>query len=96
MPFVQFRRFENYEWLDKSQLKLVIEYICGMMNDYNSLYEYYYGMYSFAMKCYSVLKKRNNVRIGLTLCKGEIVDFLLDDKHKDCTCSSVFFKTKLN
>ena len=48
------------------------------------------------MKCYSVLKKRNNVRIGLTLCKGEIVDFLLDDKHKDCTCSSVFFKTKLN
>ena len=44
MSFVQFRRFENYEWLDKSQLKLVIEYICGMMNDYNSLYEYYYDM----------------------------------------------------
>ena len=44
MSFVQFCRFENYEWLDKSQLKLVIEYICGMMNDYNSLYEYYYDM----------------------------------------------------
>ena len=40
--------------------------------------------------------KRSSVRIGLALCKGEVVDFLLDDQHKDCICSRVLFKTKLN
>ena len=96
MSYVQFRRFENYEWLDKGQLKLADHYINMKMKDYSPQFEYYYDMHMFTMKCFSVLKKRNNVRIGLSLCKGEIVDFLLDDKHKDCRCSSVLFKTKLS
>ena len=95
MSYVQFQRLKNIEWLTKEQLILANDYICNMMNDEDNLLEYYYDMNCFTMKCFSVLKKRNNVRIGLTLCNNEIVDFLLDDKHKNCQCSSVLFNTKI-
>ena len=96
MSYVQFQRLKNIEWLTKEQLILANDYICNMMNDEDNLLEYYYDMNCFTMKRFSVLKKRNNVRIGLTLCNNEIVDFLLDDKHKNCQCSSVLFNTKID
>ena len=94
----QFDRFENLQFLDFSQLKFADRYIEMKMKNYSEKFEYYYDMHLFAMKCFDVLKKGNRrcVIIGLALCKGEVVDFLLDDKHKDCKCSSVLFKTKLN
>ena len=97
MTYVHFCRFENLEFLDFDQLKLADRYIEMKMKNYSDEFEYYYDMHLFAMKCFDVLKKgkRSSVRIGLALCKGEVVDFLLDDKHKDCKCSSVLFKTKL-
>ena len=96
MSYVQFQRLKNIEWLTKEQLILANDYICNMMNDEDNLLEYYYDMNCITMKCFSVLKKRNNERIGLTLCNNEIVDFLLDDKHKNCQCSSVLFNTKID
>ena len=96
MSYAQFCRFENCELLDKDQLKLADRYIEMKMKDYSDKFEYYYDMHLFAIKCFNVLKKRSSVKISLAVCKGEIVDFLLDDKHKDCKCSSVLFKRKLN
>ena len=98
MVYIQFCRFENLEWLDFDQLKLADRYLEMKMKNYTDKFEYYYDLHLFAMKCFDVLKKgkRISVRIGLALCKSEVVDFLLDDKHKDCICSRVLFKTKLN
>ena len=96
MSYYQFQRFINLQWLRKDQLILANNYVCNMMNDENNLFEYYYDIHCYIIKCFSVLKKRNNVRIGLTICNNEIVDFLLDDKHKSCECSNVLYKTNIN
>ena len=95
MSFVQFQRFESYQWLDKDQLKLADHYIEMKMKNYSDKFEYYYDMHMFPVKSFNVLKKQKNTRIGLTVCKGEIVDFLLDGKHKNCNCSKVLFNTDL-
>ena len=95
MSFFQFQRFENLMWLDKDQLKLADHYIEMKMKDYSDKFEYFYDMHMFAVKCFNVLKKQKNTRLGLTVCKGEIVDFSIDDKHESCSCSKVLFKTNL-
>ena len=77
MSYYQFQRFTNLQWLRKNQLILANDYVCNMMNDENNLFEYYYDIHCYIIKCFSVLKKRNNVRIGLTICNNEIVDFYL-------------------
>ena len=95
MSFVQFQRFENLMWFDKDQLKLADHYIEMKMKDYSDKFEYFYDMHMFAVKCFNVLKKQKNTRLGLTVCKGEVVDLLIDDKHELCSCSKVLFKTNL-
>ena len=96
MSYYQFQRFINLQWLRKNQLILANDYVCNMMNDENNLFEYYYDIYCYIQKCFSVLKKRANVRIGLTICNKEIVDFLLDGEHKSCECSNVPYKTNID
>ena len=95
MSFVQFQRFESLQWLDNDQLKLADHYIEMKMRNYSDKFEYFYDMHMFAVKCFNVLKKQKNTRLGLTVCKGEIVDFLIDDKHDGCSCLKVLFKTNL-
>ena len=95
MSLFQFQRFESFMWLDKGQLKLADHYIEMKMRNYSDKFEYFYDMHMFAVKCFNVLKRQKNTRIGLTVCKGEIVDLLIDDKHDYCSCSKVLFKTNL-
>ena len=95
MSIYQFERFENFQLLDKDQLKLADHYIEMKMKNYSDKFEYYYDMHMFAVKSFNVLNKQKYTRIGLNVCKGEIVDFLLDDKHKNCSCSKVLFNTDL-
>ena len=82
-PYKQFKRFQNLQYLNKDQLTLANEYICEMMED-----EYFYMMYCFAMLSFKALKKAKGVRCGQTLCKDEVVDFILDNKHDDCPCTA--------
>ena len=96
MSYYQFQLFINLQWLRKDQLILANDYVCNMINDENNLFEYYYDTHCYIQKCFSVLKKRNNVRIGLTICNNEIVDFLLDAEHKSCECSNVLYKTNIS
>ena len=96
MSLIQFQRFESCQYLDKDQLKLADRYIEIKMKNYSEKFEYYYDMHMFAVKSFNVLKKQNNTRIGLAVCQGEIVDFLIDDKHKKCSCSKVLFNTDLS
>ena len=95
MSLYQFRRFESFMWLDTDQLKLAYRYIEIKMEDYSDKFEYFYDMHMFADKCFNVLNRQKNTRLGLTVCKGEIIDFLIDEKHDFCSCSKVLFKTNL-
>ena len=81
--------------LDSSQLILADRYIEMQMRDYSDKFEYYYDLHMYAVKCFNVFKKQKNCRIGLTVCKGEIVDLLTDYEHESCFCSKVLFKTDL-
>lgn len=92
--YIQFQRLITYQWLNKEQLKLANDFILKQMND-DDYSEYYYDMFCFVEKCFKVLKKQSIVRLGLTVCKGNVVDFLLGCEHKNCSCSSVLFNTKL-
>ena len=42
-------------------------------------------------------KKNNNYnqipRLGEAICNDQLVNFLKDDKHKKCDCSSVYYNT---
>ena len=90
-----FDKFVHYMYLDYDQLKLSDRYIKMQMKDYSDKSEYYYDLHMFAIKCFNVLKKQKNCRIGLTVCKGKIVDFLLDSEHASCSCSKVLFNTNV-
>ena len=74
---------------------LADRYIEYQMRDWSDKYEYFYDMHMFVVKCFNVLKLQKNCRIGLTVCKGKIVDFLLNSDHESCSCSKVLFKTKV-
>ena len=89
-------KFVHYMYLDYNQLLLANRYIEMQMRDYSDNLEYYYDLRMFAVKCFNVLKKQKNCRIGLTVCKGKVVDFLLDSEHESCSCSKVLFKTNGN
>ena len=88
-------KFVHYMYLDYDQLLLAYHYIEVQMKNYSDNFEYYYDLHMFAVKCFNVLKKQKNCRIGLTVCKGKVVDFLLDSEHESCSCSKVLFKTNV-
>ena len=94
-PLSMFRKFVNFIFLDYEQLILADRYIEMKIRNYSDEFEYYYDLHMYAVKCFNVLKKQKNCRIGLTVCKGEIVDLLLDYDHESCSCSKVLFKTNL-
>ena len=50
-------------------------------------------MYSYTSKCYIVLENtgRTKKRLGEAFCDGQIVSFLKDPNHKNCSCASVYF-----
>ena len=92
-PRQMYEKFVNYMYLDHEQLVLADRYIENKMRDWSDEFEFFYDLHMFAVKCFNVLKLQKNCRIGLTVCKGKIVDLLLDSKHESCSCSKVLFKT---
>ena len=92
-PEQMYKKFVNFLYLNHEQLILADRYIEMKMN--SDQFEYYYDLHMYGVKCFNVLKKQKNCRIGLTVCKGEVVDLLLDYEHESCSCSKVLFKTNL-
>ena len=94
-PRQMYEKFVNYMYLDYDQLILADRYIENQMRDYSDKFEYFYDMHMFVVKCFNVLKLQKNCRIGLTVCKGKIVDFLLDSDHEFCSCTKLLYKTNI-
>ena len=90
--YAEFRSFEDFKYLNKEDLEVAINYICLQMNNPGIGYKYFYDMYSYATKCRIVLqKKKQYVKLGEAVCNGKVVNFLEDEKHKKCSCGSVYF-----
>lgn len=95
----EYLKFRDFHPVNRSELLIANNYICGQLNSYRTHYTYYYDMYSYATKCFIVLewKKKKNYnqipRLGEAICNDQLVNFLKDDKHKKCDCSSVYYNT---
>ena len=89
-------KFIHYMYLDFDQLVLADKYIEDQMKDDSpDKFEFFYDMHMCVVKCFNVLKLQKNCRIGLTVCKGKIVDFLLDSKHEFCSCTKLPYKANI-
>ena len=93
--FQMYQKFVHFMWLDKDQLKLADEYLERKIFDFDEKFEYYHDLRLYAIKCFNVLKKQKNTKLGLTVCDGEVVNLLVDYKHEFCSCSKVLFNTNL-
>ena len=94
-PRQMFEKFVHYMYLDYDQLVSADRYIEFQMRDYTDKFEYFYDLHMCAVKCFNVLKLQKNCRIGLTVCKGKVVDFLLSSDHESCNCSKLLFRTNI-
>ena len=87
----EFQKFKNFEVMDDKSIDFATNYVCLQLNNPSFGYKYYYDIYSYITKCKIVLQKYNKTRLSQAICNGELVDFLNDPKHKNCSCSSVYF-----
>ena len=87
--------FIHCMYLDYDQLVSANRYIENQMRDYSDKFEFFYDMHMCVIKCFNVLKFQKNCRIGLTVCKGKIVDFLHDSDHEFCSCIKLLYKTNI-
>ena len=89
--YAEFKLFEKFEKMDNEAIHLASNYICLQLNNPSSNYRYYYDMYSYITKCKIVLQTHNKTKFGESICDGKLANFLEDKKHKNCSCSSVYY-----
>ena len=91
-----FDSYKNLQYLNYDELKLVVNYICAQLNSPTMNYAYWYDMYSYTSKTFMVIdfrkKSGSNLvgRLGEAVCNNEIMNFLRDKSHFNCSCSSVY------
>ena len=93
--FEAYKKFEAREFIDKKTIDYAANYIALQLNSPGFNYRFYYDMYSYLTKCRIVLQKFEKTRFGQAICNGELVDFIEDEKHKNCSCSSVYYNAVL-
>ena len=93
-----FRKFENEEFVHFDDLKHMMNYICDNLNsDFSPNYKYWYNQYSYSSKAYIVCRWRKNkglppaAKWGKAICNDELINFFKDEKHKNCSCGSVYY-----
>ena len=92
----EFKSFEKFERMNNKTIDLASNYACLQLNNPGSNYRYYYDMYSYITKCKIVLQTYKETQFGEAICEGELVNFLKEEKHKKCSCSSVYYKVVFN
>ena len=93
MSYYAFEAFKNFETMDDKKLSFAADYVCHNLNHPGLNYRYYYDMYSYIAKCRIVLQTYNKTKFGEAICDGELVNFLKDEKHKNCSCGSVYYNS---
>ena len=98
----EYLKFRNFEVVTRQELELANNYICAQLQGTGPNYKYYYDMYSYATKCFSVLEWKDKsgfnqkTRLGEALCNDKIVNVFSDKEHKECGCGSVYYNAVFN
>ena len=96
-----FTKYRNFEPVNKDELDLVIDYICGNFNSSSYNYPYWYDMYSYTTKSRIVIRYREHkneiaiAKLGERVCKDQVINFLKNEGNQcNCNkgCDSVYFK----
>ena len=89
---ILFEKYKKFEMINKDELNLIIDYICGNLNSCFCNYNYWYNMYCYATKSRIVIRHReqNNqlgfAKLGECVCENEVVNFL-EKENKKCNCN---------
>ena len=99
LQYAAFQSFIDEHTIDDEILELAVDHIClNLRRNYDSLK--WSAFYTYANYCRMVLTFKKEkalaeiVKIGDTVCKGEVVNFLRNDKHSypNCTCGSTYMQ----
>ena len=94
MSLALFESFDNGDYIDEHLTKSVINYILMNLYSYNPSRRYWEQQYNMCNKLFTVCQWRKKINLhaigkkGETVCDGELVNFLADEKHKNCSCSN--------
>ena len=98
---ISFTKYRKFEAVNKQELDLAVDYICGNLNSSSCNYPYWYDMYCYATKSRIVIRHREGknesgvATLGECVCKDQVINFLQnDDNQCNCNkgCASVYFK----
>ena len=92
-----FLKFKSGNWIFPEDIDFLSEYIYHLLNNQFNVNEIYvYSNYLTKAKIVLDFKKRNNLelktKIGEAVCGNKLVNFILEPKHKNCICGSVYYQ----
>ena len=86
--------FENENYIEEQNIRRIELYILSNLNSiYSPCKRYWERQYNLCNKLYTVCRwrRKNDLRPiakkGENVCNGELVNFLADQKHKNCICA---------
>ena len=96
-----FTKYRQFKPVNKDELDLVIDYICGNLNSSFCNYPYWYDMYCYTTKSRIVIRHREHKNetaiaiLGECVCEDQVINFLKNEANQcNCNkgCASVYFK----
>ena len=90
-----FQSFDKEFYIEKQNIRPIeLSILSNLNSNYSSCRRYCKKQYNLCNKLYIVChwRKTKDLRAiakkGETVCNGELVNFLTDEKHKNCICAS--------
>ena len=90
-----FQSFDKEFYIEEQKIRPIELYILSNLNsNYSRCRRYWEKQYNLCNKLYIVChwRKAKDLRAiakkGETVCNSELVNFLTDEKHKNCICAS--------
>lgn len=93
MSWAMYESSENGDYILEENIELVTNFICANLNNWSPNRSYYQAQYNYGTKLYHVWRRKRKLHTiakkGEASCRGELVNFFADQKHKNCICSTV-------
>ena len=93
-----FKKYDRKEFLTRSKLEYAVDHGCLNLNNPSIGCKYFYNMYLYITKLFIVCnwKKKSGYDIVSkfreAICYDQLVIFFENEEHKQCSCSSVYYK----
>ena len=88
-----YKAYEKGHYIHESSLCKVVSYICGKLVSLSPNRSFWLDEYNAVSNLYIVCKWKRERGLPLlaekgdAICNDQLVNFLKDEKHKDCFCS---------